>query len=64
MLTLYVLAVALMFAAAAIAALGVEDTRFHKSLTPNRYEASPMVVRWDDCLPGKPVLPWIESEGK
>lgn len=58
MLTLYVLAIVLMFAAAGFAALGVEDTKFHKSLEPKRYEASPTVVRWDDCLPGKPVLSW------
>lgn len=62
MLTLYVLAIALMFAAAGFAALGVEDTKFHKSLQPKRYQASPMVLRWDDTLPGKPVLPWSEDK--
>lgn len=71
MLTLYMLAAVLMLGMAAFAALGVEDTKFHESYTPVRYQASPVVMRWDDGLPGKPVLPWIasttewiESEGK
>lgn len=58
------LAALLTLGIAAFVALGVEDTRYHKSLQPNRYEASPMVVRWDDCLPGKPVLPWNTSTAK
>lgn len=72
MLTLYILAFALMLGMAAFAALGVEDTKHHEAYTPTRYETmSPAFLRWEDSLPGRPVLPWntstaewIESEGK
>lgn len=72
MLTLYVLSAVLLLALTGFAALGVEDTRFHESWEPVRYQASPTVaMTWEDSLPGKKVLPWnestatwIESEGK
>jgi hypothetical protein len=39
----------------------VEDDRAHSDYVPARYEASPMVMRWEDSLPGKPVLPWNQT---
>ena len=72
MLTLFMLAALLTLGIAAFAALGVEDNRFHHDYMPIRYQTvSPTMMRWEDSLPGKPVLPWnesatewIESEGK
>jgi hypothetical protein len=64
MLTLAILAFLLTAGIAAFAALGVEDNRFHDSYVPARYEAMPMVMRWEDSLPGRPRLPWSESDGE
>lgn len=62
MLTLYVLAAMLVVALAAYAALGVEDDRFHSDYVPVRYDTtSPMTARWEDSLPGKPMLPWNQT---
>lgn len=62
MLTLLFLAVVLTLAIGAFAALGVEDSRFHASYVPVRYDASPTVLTWESSLPGKPVLPWSEDK--
>lgn len=62
MLTLLFLAIVLTLALGAFAALGVEDAKFHASLQPIRYDASPEVMTWEASLPGKPALPWSEDK--
>lgn len=64
MLTLFLLAAVLAFAIGALIVLGVEDAKFHESYTPVHYQASPLVFRWDESLPGKPKLPWTDSESE
>lgn len=62
MLTLALLAFVLVAGIAAFAALGVEDSKFHASFVPVRYEVmSPMTMRWEDSLPGRVKLPWSED---
>lgn len=64
MLTLFMLVIVLALACGAFIAVGVEDAKFHASYIPVRYQASPMVTRWEDDMPGRPVLPWVETESE
>lgn len=66
MLTLLFLAALLVAGLIAFTALGVEDTKYHTSLSSGdgRMDVPVRVSFWEDALPGKQALPWIESEDK
>lgn len=57
------LLLAIMLAAFATwVALGVEDELFQDEYQPVRYQTtSPHMMKWEDGLPGKQVLPWLSS---